>query len=300
VKGVHFGASRSFATSDDFIKAVQSRIVRDVSTGFYADDTICDICKQPVWGRTECEHIPGMPYEVDGKSIRAAATIKNARLAEVSAVYDGATPYAMIEKAEWLAERGVLETRVIDQLAHQYRIHIPKRNPIIQGGIMTKPETTNKPPAEETPQPAANDTPGATPVVNQEETMTEETRAQLIEAGAPKSKDDEGKITWSIERIRTLQKEVETLRPLAQDGETYRGHLIDAALSYGVRAFETFDKGKRKAILEKQGLDEIREMGQMWKEIGDAKFPGGRQSVDETEGNAPLFDDLPDSAFQTI
>ena len=103
VPGIRFGGQHSFASTDDFIKAVEARIVRDVSVGFHGGRWVCDICGGDYFRYSQCSHFAGVEYEQtgeDGVTKRTLATvgIHDAHLSEVSAVFDGATPGAMIRK----------------------------------------------------------------------------------------------------------------------------------------------------------------------------------------------------------
>lgn len=129
VPGLRFGGTHSFASTDDYIRAVEVGVVRDVSVGFYGGRWVCDVCHQPYFGSTTtCQHIAGWEYEVeiDGELLRVMCTvaIHDANLSEVSLVYDGATPGAMILKAEQEAEAGRLSPAMIRQLERRYRTRL--------------------------------------------------------------------------------------------------------------------------------------------------------------------------------
>lgn len=131
VPGLRFGGQHSFASSDDYIRAIQGGVVRDVSVGFYGGRWVCDLCKQPYFGQgSTCQHLAGYEYEIerDGRLVREMCTvaIHDARLSEVSLVYDGATPGAMILKAEQEAEAGRMSVADIRQFEQQYRVKLPR------------------------------------------------------------------------------------------------------------------------------------------------------------------------------
>jgi hypothetical protein len=97
-----------------FVNKMRAGTVRDVSVGFYLGEEgryVCDLCGNDVMSRS-CAHYPGMLYpetEAAGATmVRATATIHGARLSEVSAVYDGATPGAGILIAQRAAVVGSL------------------------------------------------------------------------------------------------------------------------------------------------------------------------------------------------
>lgn len=137
VPGIRFGGAHSFASTDDYIRAVEAGVVRDVSVGFYGGRWVCDICRQPYFGsNTTCQHIAGWEYEVeiDGEMQRLVCTvaIHDANLSEVSLVYDGATPGAMILKAEQEAEAGRLSPAMIRQLERRYRTRLATDEPAVR------------------------------------------------------------------------------------------------------------------------------------------------------------------------
>jgi len=132
VPGIQLGR----ASSDSFITGVQTGIIRDVSIGFIPGSFECNICRADPfdWWSMECMHIPGAYYDSTGKNIvnvksdgamMAFAWVRDARLSEVSAVYDGATPGAYIQKAHYLIEQGEVSRHMATMLERQLRIKLP-------------------------------------------------------------------------------------------------------------------------------------------------------------------------------
>ncbi len=135
VPGVSFSGILTYASTDDFIRAVQTRLARDVSIGFYGGQSICCICGEDIWEidwdawRYLCPHIPGVEYPIGERgeeTILCTFDVENAHLAEVSAVYDGATPGATIEKAQRQLESGDLLPGQVHQFERQYRTKLPE------------------------------------------------------------------------------------------------------------------------------------------------------------------------------
>lgn len=110
--------------ADDMIQRMNLGLVRDVSVGFHGGRMTCDLCHQDFW---DCRHFPGISYEEEGKKTpqMATYTIDNARLSEVSGVFDGSTPSAMLLKAERSAKAGQLTKEQIDQIQETYRFTLP-------------------------------------------------------------------------------------------------------------------------------------------------------------------------------
>lgn len=270
VPGIKFGSGLSYASTDDFIRAVQSRLTRDVSVGFYDGDMICDICGKSFYDWRECPHWPGVEYPVGEQgeqTVTATFEIDDAHLAEVSAVYDGATPEAMIVKARQQAEAGELEPRVARILEVKYRIKPDPRH--VWPGVEIKersiPMTMTEPTLEE---------------------RLEQAEHQLAEAAA----------------------EIERLRPLAQQGERYRAELIEEVLAEGVRANgDGFPIDAYREILAGTSLENILAMREQYAAQARKRFPGGRQTVDTDEPEAAAeqqaqskpqrANGLPDSAY---
>ena len=79
--------SSSYPNSDDFIRAIEEKLITKTSVGFTGGTRTCSICRQDLWGN-ECRHWPGFKYEIteDGKKRQVTATyeVDNARLREVS------------------------------------------------------------------------------------------------------------------------------------------------------------------------------------------------------------------------
>jgi len=115
-----------------YVAKIRAGIVRDLSVGFFGGEWICSLCGQDMQQFT-CPHLLGMSYPpsdeagtVKGPPEVARATIEGAHLAEVSGVYDGSTPGAMIGKARALAVEGVLNERSAGLVETRYRCRLPQ------------------------------------------------------------------------------------------------------------------------------------------------------------------------------
>lgn len=132
--------------TNDFTAAIRAGVWRDVSVGFFASDIECGLCgKQSLdrwWSDDGCQHIPGVEYEYEGKRQVAWAWINDGELAEVSQVYEGASPGAGVVKAEQMSLEGALseEERMKVERRYQVRIATPQRRyalggiPLVGGG----------------------------------------------------------------------------------------------------------------------------------------------------------------------
>ena len=279
VPGVRFGGQLSYESTDDFIRAIEAALVRDVSVGFYGGDIICDICGNSLYDWQNCPHWPGVEYAVGDKgekTIIATFTIEDARLAEVSAVYDGATPGAMIQRATEMAEAGKLEPETARRLEIKYRIKLP-------GAARSWPgiDKQDKPSLERTDK----------------MDELEQIRAILGETNAPKE-------TSASDAVRWLVGEMARLQPLADIGNTYRADLTEAAIVEGRRAQgDKFPIETYRNMFASTPIDQIKRLLESWGGRAADVFTGGRQVA---EGNTPPekperqpMQAVPDSAYKS-
>lgn len=301
VPGVRFGGKHSYESTDDFIRAVTTGLVRDVSVGFYGGDIICDICGNSLYDWANCPHWPGEEYAVgdQGKeTVVATFQITDAHLAEVSAVYDGATPGAMIMRATEMAEAGKLSPEMTRRLEVKYRIKLP-------GAARSWPGVDTKAKGKEIM---------TEPIKTESNEPLAEVRAVLIEAKAPEGTEVEGvrwlatelqgaqtevtRLTAEVQRLQPMESEVQRLQPLADDGKQYRSDLITETLAEGVRAMgDTFPEETYKGMLEPASIEAIKKMRDAFAEQAKGRLPNGRQTVDDdqlqnTPRPAPATPDL--------
>lgn len=146
IPGIQLGS----VSTDNFIKGVRSGLIRDVSVGFHGGQYICSICGRDMIVDYQCNHYPGLVYEIkDASGYPTAvadklciAAIENAQLSEVSAVYDGATPSAMISRATEAARDGRLTERQVNLLEQQYRMRLPEKRASVQVPAITTISST--------------------------------------------------------------------------------------------------------------------------------------------------------------
>ncbi len=115
--------------SDDYITGMESGIYQDVSIGFIPDVYTCSICGLNMLTDPDCPHWPGQLYAVKGMPDQQCIADVDARLAEFSLVYDGATPNAMLLKAEREIELGRASTRQLRFVEDRCRIKLFDRYP---------------------------------------------------------------------------------------------------------------------------------------------------------------------------
>lgn len=110
--------------TDDIIRGIEGGVNADVSIGFIPVAYWCSICHMDMLNNWDCMHWPGNTYEIkdpDTGVVSAVLCIADvdASLAEYSLVYDGATPNAMVLKAEAALDSGRALT---SEVARQIRL----------------------------------------------------------------------------------------------------------------------------------------------------------------------------------
>lgn len=284
VPGINFGGGLTYGSTDDFIRALDAGLAADVSVGFGGGDWRCDICGENYRSYRACPHYAGQIYpagEAGDRQILATVAIDGARLHEVSAVYDGATPNATILKARAAAEDGELSTDDKRFLEVRYKVDIPSgrifpvTNVFSNGRQADDLEDIHM--ADERKYEAA----------------LAAVREVLAETGADESLELPDQVRW-------LVGEVERLRPLADEGRQYRNDLIEDALKEGVRAMgDRFNQEAYRGLLGQSSLEVIKQMRGDWAEIAGKRWPNGRQTEDEgSQEPAEPLELIPDSAYQ--
>lgn len=309
-------------SSDEVITRIRTGVQRDVSVGFHigprADGTrgryVCDICGGNLMDWRACPHWPGLEYEytdpATGQTSQRLATftVFNGTLSEVSPVYDGATPGAVILKARAANSEGLTD-RQITLLEQRYRTRLPARR-IVSPGVtligdgttVTLPQERAMPPSPTPAEERATSAP-----------LAETTADLVLVEGTP---DDAGSLRQIMAacddagapsdllapaRVRWLADELTRLRPLADDGRAYREDLVAEALAEGVRALgQGFREETYRRLLTVAPVATIRQFRDDWREQAATRLPSGRQSRDDADREpAPKADSsLPATIYQ--
>lgn len=256
-----FYTIRGLSETNDLITRMQTGLLRDVSVGFHGGEMNCDICHEDFW---ECRHWPGLKYEIkegdEKRMVTATYTIDGARLSEVSGVFDGSTPNAMILKAQRHAASGRLPAKQVELLEQSYRVRLSAKTTFAVNGKASQGET------------------------RMNEKQVERIRECVVNSGiVPEDqrdtiKDDETLLVYVDKLVVRLQ----TLEPQAEEGRTYRKDLVTAAIQEGVRALgNDFDKAGYQTMLESASLSTIKRVMSDFKKVADAALPAGRATTDE-------------------
>ncbi len=271
--GLRFGGRHSYASSDDYIRAIKGGVVRDVSVGFHGGRWICDLCKQPYFGQgSACQHLAGYEYEIEreGRLTRemCTVTIHDARLSEVSLVYDGATPGAMILKAEQEAEAGRMSSADIRQFEQQYRVKLPRPSAGVtrKAGVTTDPVRLSKtvPTAN-----AANLTISVSAGTNGVRAMEDE---EVVTQDAP-----EADVTAEVAEVETDVADaapadsedratVEAVRAAALESAAPQGIALDAAVRWLNEQLAQTQRQRDEAKAEIARLQPLADQGRAYRD----------------------------------
>lgn len=282
-----------------FRNRTRAGIQKDVSVGFGRGKWICSICGRDMMRDWDCWHIPGIEYEVkatgssgslgSASMVLCTVTIVDARLSEVSAVFDGATPGAAILQAERAAEAGQLPAAHERLITSRYRIRLPERRIVAPGATL------------EEPTPMAGENPIPAPAPRQLDDEDADVRATLDDARNALAQAEERLTALAGERD-ALAQQVAELTPLAADGRAYRSDLIDQLVAEGVRAHGAgFDEKTYRSLVATAPIATIKRMRDDMQALGDARLPAGRQSVEggDPKGAPAPKPEKPTSAYRT-
>lgn len=279
----------TFASTEDFIRAVDAGMVEEISVGFAPGSMRCDIDGADYWS-FECRHIAGFTYDVerDGQQMKLLATVGvgDAQLLEHSVVYAGATPNAaVVRKAEQEAEAGRLSPKQAAMIEERYRVRLPVAHNW-QGFAFTDVASSANVVITSSGQP---------PEERSQTTMDElqQINSLLNEVNATGE--------TALDKVRWLVEENTRLRPLADQGGQYRADLIADTLAEGVRALsDAFAKETYEGIMKRASIEEIKELRANFAAHAAQRFPGGRQTVDgEQQTPAPPKRTVPAAAYRS-
>lgn len=278
--------------TNDFIDGARAGLIRDTSVGFFGGQFICSICGLDMRRDWDCWHIPGFEYEVKEpgsnivRLVLCTATVVDAHLSEVSAVYDGATPGAAILQAQRQAEAGRIRPEQARLIEQRYRIRLPDRRLVVPGAAIPSFPVAAPEPAPLAAGDRASPNPQETPVPQETSTPAGERETPVQEPQAadlvPQLRSLFGlaEDVDLIAHLRQLAQELPQLRAQAADGRAYRAELEQEALAEAVRALGAEAEETYQSLLASLPVAAIRQMRDAWREIADAALPRGRRSVD--------------------
>lgn len=277
--------------TDSVIKQFRSGLARDVSVGFKRGENFmmrCSVCGFDMYRSWDCDHFQGVRTKVwddekeEFREVVPIAVVVDGRLGEVSKVYDGATPKAMIEKAIDFAKRGLIKPDFIRHIEAQYRMTLPGKQTQVPG--IEKPaenaeRQTNT--DKEIEEMANGDNPTTNPSLTQ-------VRSTCISLNLVEKEDE---ISSVPEGLRRISAEVTTLRAVKNEHDAFIASEVKDAITEGVRAYgDKFDKNlyegtDKNGILYRLSLTELRKMRLEWQTKADEELGAGngRRSTEDGE-----------------
>lgn len=332
VRGLKLGE----VSTDDFIRGLESGVIKDVSIGFRAGSTICSICGEDVLRSEKCPHWPGRTYEIETKvngktrkeRVLCTADVEDAHLTEVSAVYRGATPGAVVSKLFRAADSGTLGHREARLLEQSYRL-APGTVPVkpnwsgmtinvngaahavgdefaaaIARGVERAMDETHRTEteAEETPDPGDPTTESRTtptppdqqtPQTPQHSLLFEEVRRILTQGVGQENLVAPEQVVTSLRGLigerDALRTERDTLRTQAADVESYRAAAIKRALFQGERALgKSFRREVWERMLAQQPMADILQITEDWESAAAKTFQSGREATADDATDAKI------------
>lgn len=135
LRGKHPNGANGPST-DDLHAAIEGGTLFDVSVGLYGGDRVCDVCGHELHatderGRDLCPHVPGTLRGMNADQQEAqrqrgvckalaSYSLVNARMGEISGVFDGAVPGAGFRKALSLHRQGGLDAATLSACRDAY------------------------------------------------------------------------------------------------------------------------------------------------------------------------------------
>lgn len=289
--------------ADQLIRACKAATVRDVSVGFYGGKHLCSICNKDIWRSGECPHWPGKYYSVEDPTALSDgierqtteqlcyAWIHEAHLSEYSAVYDGATPGAVILKAQRMIGAGQMDSTTVQMLNQRYRgLRLEMPTARVQSPVEPQKELVMT-------QPNGNGNGNGNSASG-----PNDGRAAVQSAAEPTARLAEIRTALGLGEDADVLAVVRELTTEAELGRRYRANLIEAALTEGVRAKgDKFDRAAYEARFRLADLQEVETMRALWQEQADAVLPQGRQTQETAERvNEPAPETVPTAPLTPI
>ena len=302
--------NQSFANTASLIKAINDGLANDVSIGFVDGKEMCSVCGKNLWGADSCDHWPGdkVVIETNGTDEvkECYGHIEDARLAEVSIVYDGATPGAQIISKN----KDLIETkakRIFNNLSIEERQQISTRFNIDlsdsdkrtkdkqpEQKITDKKEYLNMStlPKDERIQEleAANE--ALTKRCNTAEEQAKgvfllraekDELTKRLQETQEEAKSYQKVYETQKERVDSLEAYKKRTEPIVKSFEEFKEEEISKAMEVRLGAFPEEDKDSEdynndQTVLRSLGtIKQIRKYADAWTKLRDSNFPGGNQ-----------------------
>lgn len=299
----------SFGNTDDFITAIETGSAKDISIGFYGGYFRCGECDNTFdhFYCDSCGSYPGklIKNEKTGKVRRATATIEDARLAEFSLVFDGATPGAeIVRKIEKLNKRGLLTDDLKGCISNLYNVRfkdsgallLPEDKDQTKIYFNSKSRFNKLMDKEKTVEELRELNSELRDELEQEISEKEDLQTRLTEAEqkieAFEDLDAESEIEKLEEQVRTLESEKEQTSFAAEQGRKAIESLLKKAdpayRDYKPDATDEEVEAKMESLKRSGDYDHIYGMVEDWSGIARSRRRGKKSKEQKEDSLAPV------------
>lgn len=313
-RGITMADGSPYATTDDIIKAIDTRTVADTSVEVYFDRLECSICGNDIRDWENCNHWPGMVFKRDEVPLLCYVTAMGGDILSNAFVDAGAYHAAGVsprfERGSSDAPIMVHNLKLLPQEAqvfghfskHGMELFVAGENARVVHDRLHAAygESTEKPQiaalhksvvmtmidqGQEHQMADALD--GNLPeklkrLSKERDRVTEEEAKKLTEANAELSRERDA-LRAEVEKLKgelqAAKDEAASLMPFAEDGKAYRKDLIAQALASGVRAYgNAFPSEHWEKVFAAQTLEEIKTQAEAFEAIAKETLKAGRVS----------------------
>lgn len=282
------GITISTLSNDDIIEAVETGTIDDESVGFSIrpdGQYICGVCGNDYLDYEACPHFPFEVYEdFEGNEARGFIWIEDGHAIEGSLVYSGATPGAVIRKAQEHAED--LSTDVLARLedAYQVRLKDPNRTVLLpkqskSRAADSQPDDVPEEGARENPKKEETDMP-----IFEDLTAIAEEREIVFGDGITNETDPVEIVRFIVD---ALTQRTDALSADAELGRAHRAELIEAIHRARVQAqgeaYTEAHRGQYDTILQAAALDYLRAELKQWTERAEQVLEAGSGASRKTD-----------------
>lgn len=296
------GVQMSTIPNDDIIRAIDAGTIADESVGFTMNPDgvwTCGICGRNYYSM-DCEHIVFMEYEKteDFAGGRCFVWVEDANAVEGSLVYAGATPGAMIRKAQKFADELDIEVLARLEDLYQTRLKDPSRKIDVPGHKRVPAGSADLEREE-----------SGNPLKEVNYMTVEEIRALLGELGhsaeeidrmISEHEEDPGEIVRAL--IVEARDRVDELEADADLGREVREEIIEKVIKARIQAqgerFKETHRSAYEATLRSGSLVFIRAELETWETRAAEVLSAGRPARTRTEDEAPTVPAAPSGAYR--
>lgn len=321
--------------TDAIIQSIEAGTMFDTSIGWGANNFECSICGNDIRRYSECEHYPGLTYEIDGEEKLCYAIAKPpAFLIENSLVFDGAYPTAgvlsqmgsgMNENPSMIMVENIKEipmnvtTYSILSASRGQLFTYAKKDDLAKGNVLSVPDLSNlKGGGEQVNEEVLKLFESIGIAYKHGETKTEEVFEQLVEKWDSAIKESNDKAVADAlanipqnepnstpeymtqeQATEALGKELSADEVLtyAKEGEAYMNQLVQDAIAMGVRAQgNDFPAETWKTTFAGMNSQGIKDIMATFERQAKEEIPAGRLSAPLNQQN--IAQTIPDDAFK--